>query len=63
LHALARKEKHENINDRDPRYAGCKRFGANIQGADRATKTGESNAHTAADFRTRCGAGGGSASI
>ncbi len=30
LHALARKEKHENIDDRNPSRTGYNRFGTNI---------------------------------
>jgi hypothetical protein len=43
LHAHARKEKHENINDSVPGRAGYNRFGAN-RSPDRTAKAGQSNA-------------------
>jgi hypothetical protein len=39
LHVRARKEKHENITDRVPGWAGYNRFGAN-RSPDWATKAG-----------------------
>src|SRR2546430_4310184 len=62
LHALARKEKHENTTDRDPGCAGCNCFGTNIHCAYWATKTGASNGHAATTLTTPGGYGSGSAS-
>src|SRR2546430_15816552 len=62
LHALARKEKHENTTDRDPGCAGCNCFGTNIHCAYWATKTGASNGHAATALTTPRGYGSGSAS-
>ena len=63
LHACARKEKHENINDRVPGRAGYNRFGTNTHRADWTAKAGESNAYTATDLTTARGPGSRSASV
>ena len=49
---LERKEKYENVHDRNPRCAGYNRLGAGIQSADRSAKTCARNAHAAADVAT-----------
>jgi hypothetical protein len=52
---LEGEEKNENIHNSNPGRAGDKRFGTRIQGADRAAKTGASDGHAAATFRTARG--------
>jgi hypothetical protein len=49
---LERREKHENINNRNLGCVGYDRFGARIQSTDRPAKTGASDAHAAADVAT-----------
>jgi hypothetical protein len=52
LHVSLERKKHENINNLDPGRASDDRLRSNVYRADRAAKTGESNAHAAADFTT-----------